>query len=93
MTLDALASLPPVDVATFDCTNGPLVGYGERNHMSIQGVIAMAAEFRRRGILRAGSRAIATHFSHNGRMLHEDLVRAFLPHQVEVAYDGMTICV
>ena len=34
---------------------------------------------------------VATHFSHNGKLGHEELTRAFLPHGIEVAFDGMMI--
>ncbi|MCE9616403.1 MAG: hypothetical protein K8T26_19190 [Lentisphaerae bacterium] len=89
-TLDALAAGPPLDVALFDCTNGgQTVDY--RGHMSVSGVVQMAAELRRRGCATGRTRLIATHFSHNGGLLHEELVQAFLPHGIEVGFDGMVV--
>jgi len=89
-TLDALCDGVKLDLAIFDTTCGGLLGRN-RGHMAIDGVQAMVAEFRRRGILTDATRAIATHFSHNGKVLHEELVQTFLPHRIEVAYDGMMI--
>lgn len=57
--------------------------------MAIDGVMKMAAELRRRGATPPHSGAIATHFSHNGNMLREELVQTFLPHHIDVAYDGI----
>lgn len=89
-TLDALGEGPPLDIALLDCTYG---GQDTRNrgHMGVGGVVQMAEELRRRGAITDRTRVIATHFSHNGGLLHEDLVRAFLPHGIEVAFDGMVV--
>ena len=36
---------------------------------------------------------VATHFSHNGGLLHDELIRTFAPHGVNVAHDGVTYTV
>ncbi|MDF2439510.1 MAG: phosphoribosyl 1,2-cyclic phosphate phosphodiesterase [Abditibacteriota bacterium] len=89
-TLQALGEGPPLDIALMDCTNGGLET-SNRGHMGVSGVVRMTEELRRRGAITDATRVIATHFSHNGKLLHEELVRAFLPHNIEVAFDGMTI--
>jgi phosphoribosyl 1,2-cyclic phosphate phosphodiesterase len=89
-TLEALADGTKLDIALFDCTSGGQKT-NNRNHMAIDGVIQMAGKLREFGAIHDQTRAIATHFSHNGGVLHEELVRAFLPHRIEVAYDGMLI--
>lgn len=89
-TLDGLSDGVVLDVALLDCTNGPLQ-LGDRGHMGIAGVVRMRDELARRGAVTERTRVIATHFSHNGGYLHEDIVRAFLPHRIEVAFDGMTV--
>lgn len=89
-TLEALAKGPALDIALFDCTNGGLKT-DNRGHMGVDGVVKMAAELRRRGAATAQTRLIATHFSHNGGLLHEELVGAFLAHGIDVAFDGMTV--
>jgi phosphoribosyl 1,2-cyclic phosphate phosphodiesterase len=89
-TLDALSDGVPLDIALFDCTNGGAPS-SNRGHMGISGVVQMADELRSRGAITPSTRLIATHFSHNGGLGHEELVRAFLPHGIEVAFDGMMI--
>jgi len=89
-TLAALADGPPLDIALFDCTFGGQKT-GNRSHMDIDCVGRMADELRRRGCVSDTTRLAATHFSHNGGLLHEELVRAFLPHGIEVAFDGMVV--
>lgn len=89
-TLDALADGPPIDIALFDCTYGPAPS-SNRGHMGVSGVIQMVTELRSRGAIAPKSRCIATHFSHGGGALHEELLRAFDGHNIEVAFDGMRI--
>jgi len=90
-TLDALGAGPTLDIALFDCTFGGGDSYGNRGHMGIDGVVQMAAELRRRGAVTDRTKLVATHFSHNGGLLHEELVEAFLPHGIAVAFDGMVV--
>jgi len=75
------------DAAILDCTKGPLPG--RRNHMNIEAVLELNELFRQKRMLRENGRIIATHFSHNCGLLHEDLEKEFSPHGVLVAYDGM----
>lgn len=89
-TLNALSDGTLLDIALFDCTNGGAPS-SNRGHMGIEGVVQMAAELRSRGAVTDKTRLIATHFSHNGKLCHEELTRAFLPHGIEVAFDGMVI--
>jgi phosphoribosyl 1,2-cyclic phosphate phosphodiesterase len=89
-TLDALADGPPLDIALLDCTYGGQ-GSSNRGHMGVDGVVQMVEELRRRGAVSDGTRVVATHFSHNGGLPHEELARAFLPHGIEVAFDGMAV--
>jgi phosphoribosyl 1,2-cyclic phosphate phosphodiesterase len=89
-TLVALAAGPAIDIAVFDCTNGGQKS-SNRGHMGIDGVARMAEELRRRGAVTDRTKLVATHFSHNGGLLHEELVEAFLPHGIAVAYDGMIV--
>jgi phosphoribosyl 1,2-cyclic phosphate phosphodiesterase len=92
-TLDALKRAGPLDVALFDCTNGGCISEQPSGHMGTVEVIRMVDELRRGGAIVDRTRCIATHFSHNGRVLHEELVRALMPHGIEAAYDGMVVSV
>jgi phosphoribosyl 1,2-cyclic phosphate phosphodiesterase len=89
-TLAALAAGPTLNIALFDCTNGGLET-SNRGHMGVDGVVKMAEELRRRGLVTEKTKLVATHFSHNGGLLHEELVEAFLPHGIAVAFDGMIV--
>lgn len=89
-TLEGLSDGVPLDIALLDCTFGGQKT-SNRGHMGVDGAVQMVAELRRRGAVTDGTRVVATHFSHNGGLLHEELVRAFLPHGIEVAFDGVVI--
>lgn len=79
----------PIDVAIFDCTHGRLPG--RRNHMNIDAVIETMQILRDGGGLSETCLSVATHFSHNTGMLHDDFVEAFAPSGIRVAYDGMVL--
>lgn len=76
-----------VDLAIIDCTNG-LLPY-RRNHLNIEAVIEIQEIFQREAIFHSGSRMIATHFSHNIGLMHDDLMGILTPHGIITAYDGM----
>ncbi|HET6382541.1 MAG TPA: MBL fold metallo-hydrolase [Armatimonadota bacterium] len=83
-------SAHPLNAVVMDCTNGPgpIMGSG---HLNGAQVIAARDRLADTGALAPGCRFIATHFSHNGGALHEELEEFFSPHGIEVAYDGMKI--
>jgi phosphoribosyl 1,2-cyclic phosphate phosphodiesterase len=89
-TLEALAKAAPLSIATFDTTYGGAPSKN-RGHMGVDGVVQMVEELRKRGAITQRTKCIATHFSHNGNLMHEELVEAFLPHGIMVAFDGMVI--
>lgn len=78
-----------IDVAVIDCTNGTLEG--RRNHMNVEAVIDTRNRLRDIGAFHDGSVMVATHFSHNIGLFHDDLERLFAPERILVAYDGMTL--
>jgi phosphoribosyl 1,2-cyclic phosphate phosphodiesterase len=79
----------PLSVVLFDCTYGPEDRTG--GHLGCEGVLRARDELDRRGALVPGARVFATHFSHNGGLLHEELVSYFRPHGIEPAFDGLRI--
>jgi phosphoribosyl 1,2-cyclic phosphate phosphodiesterase len=89
-TLDALEQAGPLDLILMDCTSGAQQTEN-RNHMSISGVIQMRDELQARGAITPQTRVVATHFSHNGKLSHEELLAHFTPLGIDVAYDGMTL--
>ena len=88
-TLDQLSDGIPLDIALLDCTNGGLDT--NHHHMCASGVVKMVTELRQRKAIVDRTRVIATHFSHGGKWMHEELVRYFGPHRIEVAYDAMVV--
>ena len=78
-----------LDAAIIDCTYGLSGNSG--GHMGVPEVIRAAGELRRRGVLAAGGRVIANHFSHNGGCLQAELEARLGPEGIEVGYDGMVV--
>jgi phosphoribosyl 1,2-cyclic phosphate phosphodiesterase len=60
-------------------------------HLGFDTFLEQVDWIRTAGLLRPGGRVVATHFSHSGNPLHDDLEAILNPHDVEVAYDGMEI--
>jgi phosphoribosyl 1,2-cyclic phosphate phosphodiesterase len=89
-TLDALQKHGHVDLVLMECTGGGQQTTN-RNHLSATGVRQMQNELKSRGVITEKSRVVVTHFSHNGKWLHEELVAFFTPLGIDVAYDGMTL--
>ncbi len=90
-TLDQLSDGIALDVALLDCTNGGLDANDQ--HLCASGVVQMVNELRRRKAIIEQTRVLATHFSHGGKWMHEELVKYFLPHKIGVAYDGLSLSV
>lgn len=78
-----------IDVAILDCTNGLIDE--KTNHMNIEAIKEMKTRFTELGMLHENSKVVATHFSHNSGLLHNDLELLLLPFGIDVAYDGMEI--
>lgn len=87
-TWDALKQ-HTLDLAILDCTNGKMPEM--RYHMGVDGVLKTKEYMLSEGIADKDTVFIATHFSHNGGLLHEELVFRFQPHNVQVAFDGLEI--
>jgi phosphoribosyl 1,2-cyclic phosphate phosphodiesterase len=79
----------PLDLLVLDCTHG--THDQPTNHLGGAALLRFRDELARRGALAAGAQVLATHFSHNGGALHDELERFFTPHGVSVAYDGLRI--
>jgi len=78
-----------IDLAVLDCTNGRLEG--RRGHMGIKAMVEAKARMEEIGALKPSSKVVATHFSHNGGLLYDELVDALSGFGIEVAYDGMRV--
>jgi phosphoribosyl 1,2-cyclic phosphate phosphodiesterase len=80
-----------IDGVSLDCTNGKLKD--RKNHMGVDGIIDVVERLRKQGQLAPTAPALATHFSHNGGLLHHELESALGPADIAVAYDGLEVSV
>ena len=78
-----------ISAVLLDCTYGLHSGGG--SHLGAPEVVQAMAELESLGALAPKARKIATHFSHNGAALSDELADYFAPHGIEVAYDGMEV--
>ena len=79
-----------LDVVIMECTHGLATG-DHHGHLDCIGLLKMRDELERMGALAGGARFVATHFSHCGGALHEELEARLNPEGVEVAYDGKVL--
>ncbi|KIL36544.1 carbon-phosphorus lyase [Cohnella kolymensis] len=78
-----------LDLAILDCTNGNLPFTG--SHLNIEAVLDIRNRLGNQAVLRPGGQVVATHFSHNIGLLHDDLTAIFEKEGIMVAYDGMVL--
>lgn len=88
-TWNALSGLM-LDAAIIECTAGKL-DEPPTAHLGVKPLIQMKGKLVEILALRPDARVIATHFSHIGGLLHEELEQALLPAGIEAAYDGMIV--
>nr|WP_245302831.1 MBL fold metallo-hydrolase [Symbiobacterium terraclitae] len=86
-----LGAQPPLHAVVLDATNGPLTFRG--GHMGIGELVDVRRRMLAEGMATAETRFVATHFSHNGGLLHADLEARLGPEGFLVAYDGMRLCI
>jgi len=77
-----------LDIVLLDCTYGPGSGGG---HMGIADVLETAERLRSVGAVHENTQVVATHFSHNGGLLHDELLSRFSSHGIQVSYDGLVL--
>ena len=77
------------DVVVLDCTGGPKDA--GQHHGNIDLVIRSKERMIEMGTADDDTLFIANHFSHNGGLLHEELVELLSPHGIDVSYDGMIV--
>ena len=77
------------DIVIIDHTYGP--GTPGGGHLCADEVAEEVARLRAEGLLKPGGRAIATHISHEGMPLHDELSVFAAAHGYEVAWDGMVV--
>ncbi len=78
-----------LDLISLDCTCGQRAEGS--NHMGVPDLITMRKLLADNGNTHDHTKYVATHFSHNGGLLHGGLEELLNPHGYQVAYDGMTV--
>ena len=87
-TWTILRAWGPLDLILLDSTAGLLSGGS--GHQGFEQFIATRARMLQEGLIGPRTTVVAHHFSHNGGLTHTALVDKFAPHDVTVAYDGLT---
>lgn len=89
-TYDYLESIDTVfDFISFDCTlQATPCGGG---HMALPDNAIVEAKLREIGVVDDHTNIVVSHFSHNGHLLHDEMVEEANKYGYTVAYDGMEI--
>lgn len=86
---DGHGSVQRLDGVLLGCALGPKPA--NHLHMNIALCLEVQDRLRRAGCAHEGTRFIATHFSHAGGLLHDELEEAFGDSGFIVAYDGLIV--
>lgn len=78
-----------LSLVSLDCTC--LIHKEGDNHMGIEDVLQVQQRLLEMGSATDDTTFVVTHFSHNGQLLHDDIVARMTPHRFLVAYDGMEV--
>ncbi len=78
-----------LDLVSLDCTMGKLKE--GTNHMGVPDLMELKQRLMDMGCISSSTQFVATHFSHNGQLLHEELEQVLMPEGYQVAYDGFTV--
>lgn len=79
----------PIDIALFDCTDG--AGKCTDYHMGFPAVLRVKDRLVQQGCTSDHTLYVITHFSHNGKLLHDELVSIAHPYGFITAFDGMEL--
>ena len=77
------------DLISLDATMGK--HHAKEYHMGLPDVLTVVRRMEERGCIRPDTVKVINHFSHNGKMTHEELERFAAEHGLTAAYDGMNV--
>lgn len=80
-----------LDFVVIECTMAFFHLVVSKHHLSPQYTVEFRDKLLEIGVADKNTRFVTNHFSHNGKPLHKDMEAYFLPHNIEVAYDGLTV--
>ena len=78
-------------IFSFDTTLGYEDCGFKSTHMGAPEVIRLKEELEALGIVDKHTHCVMNHFSHNGHLLYDELVKLAAPHDIEISYDGMKL--
>ncbi|MCI8533288.1 MAG: hypothetical protein HFI17_02325 [Lachnospiraceae bacterium] len=77
------------DLISLDATMGK--NHSEGYHMGLPDALEMVRRLKEQGCIRPDTVKVINHFSHNGKMTHEELEIFAEEHGLTAAYDGMKV--
>ena len=77
-----------LDMISLDCTNGGVIMGEESGHMGLHGTGETKERLESLGCIDGTSKLVVNHFSHNGKLHYDEMVKAAKPYGFEVSYDG-----
>ena len=77
------------DLISLDATMGK--NHSEGSHMGLPDALEMVRRLKEQGCIRPDTVKVINHFSHNGKMTHEELEIFAEEHGLTAAYDGMKV--
>ena len=77
-----------LDCVISECTSGP-IGDG-KYHMNFEALLRAKERLEKMGSY-SGGPFVATHFSHNVGLMHDEIEAVLNPHGITTAYDGMEV--
>lgn len=80
------------DAVISECTCGWL-DFEPYYHQTFAGVLKARERFISMGCINENTPYYITHFSHNAKLLYEEMVEKAKPYNIEVCYDGMDIII
>ncbi len=91
-TWEALAKEKPYDLVSLDCTGClGLKGDYTRSHMSMGSCMDTAEKMRGMGLVRADTKIVLNHFSHNGGQTYDEFAPEAEKRGAIAAYDGLEL--
>lgn len=79
-----------LDLLILECSFG-FQPSSYKGHLDFDGCLEVVQRMYKQGTLRADSRVVLTHFSHNGGALHEELEARAAPYGILIGWDGMRL--
>lgn len=78
------------DLISYDCTN-VILEWAGKGHMGLNNIQELRKVFEQIGISNANTVSVINHFSHNGKLIHEELEPVAAKFGFITAFDGMTV--